>query len=234
MELKVAPEVWERLGRMRLVVVTAAGLENGTPRPAVETELSKVESELRRAWGYPNPQSHPRLAAWRDVFRCLGVSRKRHQSSVEALVRRVLGGRNLPRINPLVDLYNMLSLRHRVPAGGLDLDALRGDLVLGFTRGGEPFRELGSEETVAVAEGELAYADDQGILTRHFVWRQSERAKVSPSTRRVLLVSEVLEAVEVGVEDAVATDLVGGLWRHFGVEAPSAILTAGTVAWPLR
>lgn len=233
MSFRLDPAVWQRLPGMRIVVVAARGVDNATPRPAVEGELSAVESALRAGWEHPNPQSEPRIALWRDAFKALGISTKKHASSVEALVRRVLGGRDLPRISPLVDLYNAVSLRHRVPAGGWDLGDLQGDLRLGFTAGGEPFHELGGDATDLVEAGELAYRDDDEVVTRHFVWRQAERGKVTPATRDVFLLSEILGGIGDEVAAAVRADLVEGLRRHFGIAATSAILAAPASVWEL-
>lgn len=234
MKLAIAPQVWQRFPGIRFTVVTADGIDNAsTPHPGVEAELAAAEEELRSGWKHETPQAHPRLAAWRGAFRALDVSRKEHASSVEALVRRVLGGQPLPRISPLVDLYNAVSLRYRIPAGGYDLGQVRGDLRLAFTTGGEAFHALGAEAPVTVGPGELAYLDDAGVLTRHFVWRQAERAKIDASTRRVFLVAEVLGEVEPGVARGAEADLVAGLEKHFGVSARSDVLRSGETAWDL-
>ncbi|MEE8583506.1 MAG: phenylalanine--tRNA ligase beta subunit-related protein, partial [Acidobacteriota bacterium] len=180
---------------------------------------------------YPNPQSHPHIAAWREAFKQLGLSGKRFPSSIEALTRRVLSGRGLGNINPLVDFYNAISLQHIVPAGGWDVDDLQGDALLYRTRGGEPFHELGTSKLIQAEAGEVAYADDEQLITRHFVWRQSDRGKITPATRRVLLVSEILGPVGAEVAGLVRESLEEGLREHFGVEARTEILDERVSRW---
>lgn len=232
MYLTIEPEIWAAFPGLRVVVAAAEGIDNRTERSALVAAVEEAQEALRGGWEYPNSQSHPRVAAWRQAFKSVGVSVKKHQSSIEALCRRVLAGNDLPRINPLVDFYNLVSLRHVVPAGGWDIEELAGGGIrLGRSRGGELFRELGRETVVEVGEGEVGYLDDRGIITRHFVWRQSDRAKVAPDTQRLFLVSEILPELEDAVAAAVESDFVAGLAEYFGVTARSAILHEPTTEW---
>jgi DNA/RNA-binding domain of Phe-tRNA-synthetase-like protein len=119
------------------------------------------------------------------------VKPSRHRSSIEGLVRSVQGGG--PRsISPLVDLYNAVSLRHLLPCGGEDLDAIEGDLRLTLAAGGESFVPLGSAEESPPAAGEVVYADDAGIVCRAWNWREAERTKLTEETTRAVLVIEAL------------------------------------------
>ena len=103
------------------------------------------------------------------------------------MTRRVLKGDPFPRINPLVDLYNSVSLKYLVPMGGHDLDTLQGDLSLQFAEGGEPFTPMGGGETVLVPKGELVYRDEQEVLTRNWVWRQCEKDKATEKTTSIFI-----------------------------------------------
>ena len=230
----IDPEIWSLVPGMRLVVVVAEGIGPFSKASELRLEMDSVQTNLRSTWEYPHPQSHPRVAAWRQLYKSLGVSVKKHQSSIEALSRRVLGGRDLAEINPLVDFYNLISLRHLVPAGGWDLDDLEsGGLTLRRSQGGEGFTELGSDRRTEIGPGEVSYFDGAEVITRHFVWRQSERAKVRAETQRIFLVSEILGSLEEGAAEAVRSDLVLGLERFFDVGARSAILRAGDESWAL-
>jgi DNA/RNA-binding domain of Phe-tRNA-synthetase-like protein len=162
----------------------------------------------------------------------MGVSAKEFPSSIEALLRRALKGAEPFHINPLVDFYNAISLRHTVPAGGFDLADLSG-LELRRTVPGDTFRGLDTEERVVVPPGEVAYTDGTTVLTRHFVWRQSRVGLITPATRSVFLVSEILGEVGGFVAEAVCSDLSDGLVRYFGVAPQTYILSRGTleVSW---
>ena len=156
----------------------------------------------------------------------MGVSGKEFPSSIEAVLRRAMKGGPPFSINPLVDFYNTVSLRHTVPAGGFDLDGFHQPLELRLTRDGDVFTSLELDNAVPVAPGEVAYASGNVILTRHFVWRQARQALITPVTRSAVLLSEVLGELGHTVSKHVLDDFVAGLSRHFGVTAESWIVGA--------
>jgi DNA/RNA-binding domain of Phe-tRNA-synthetase-like protein len=218
----VSPKIFELYPGLKLPVVVAQGLEPTANNIRVEKLWREawVEAGLL-AWTYANAQSHPRVAAWREAMAATGVSGRKYPSSVESLLRRAFKGGEPPRINPLVDFYNSISLRYVVPAGGFDLALLGDALELRLTREADTFRPLDSASAERVEPKEVAYASGNEILTRHFVWKQSHTGLLSESTRSVFLVSEVLGEVEEsadGLAQAVLEDLCEGLRRHFGAE----------------
>lgn len=231
MRLLIEEEIWRRFPGLRVILVWADGIDNRGERPELDHDLEETTNRLRGGWSFPNPQTHLHIAAWREAIKSTGFSGKKFPSSIEALTRRVLSGNGLAPINPLVDFYNRVSLSHLVPAGGWDLDTLDGegaDLRLALTAGGERFRALGAAEPVGVEPGEAAYLVGEQVVTRHFVWRQSDLGKLTHETSRALLISECLGAVSDAVARAVVEDLETGLARHFGAEPRSTVLTAGS------
>lgn len=92
----------------------------------------------------------------------------------------------------MVDLYNVTSLKFLFPCGAEDLDAVVGDIRLTAAKGGEPFLPLGEEENNPAREGEIAYIDDAGAICRCWNWREADRTKLTPGTKRALLCMESL------------------------------------------
>jgi DNA/RNA-binding domain of Phe-tRNA-synthetase-like protein len=200
---------------MRIVAILARGIDNSQPKPQLSRDWQEVWIAATAARVYGNSQSHPRVRPWREAFRQIGFSGKDYPSSIEALLRRALKGGAPVSINPIVDLYNAVSLRHVVPAGGFDASFLDDDLVLRFTRGGDVFQALDEASPMSVPAGEVAYASGSLVLTRHFVWRQARAGLITDTTRDVLLVSEILNGLPDGVADAVEADLLRGLELFF-------------------
>jgi DNA/RNA-binding domain of Phe-tRNA-synthetase-like protein len=232
MSFVVNKRVHDLFPGLTLVVVVAKGMDNEQPRPAIHQALADTCAHLRDTWPFPNAQSHPYVQAWRHAFQVMGVSGKEFRSSIEALTRRVISGRGLPNINPIVDFYNCVSLKYLVPAGGWDLDDISsGEITLRITSGGEKFLALGERQPVSVEAGEVAYADQDDVITRHFVWRQAEKGKIKPETKNLFLVSEILSQVSMSAAQDVEQSLVNGLQEYFSVSAQSAILTANMLRW---
>ena len=160
-----------------------------------EDLLEAALAGIRTGFGYEKPQDHPNVKAWRQAFNKLGISAAKYQSSVESLVRRALKGGVFPRVNPLVDLYNAISLEFLVPMGGHDLAPLDGNIFLGFADGNEPFTPMEGGEDEVADKGEAVYKDDRSVLTRRWVWRQSDKDKVTAKTASVFMPIDVMEGL---------------------------------------
>jgi DNA/RNA-binding domain of Phe-tRNA-synthetase-like protein len=231
MRFIVASEVFELFPGLKLPVAVAQGIHPTPDAPGIETMWRQSwEEAARTASDYESPQSHPRVAPWREAMTAMGVSGRKYPSSIETLLRRAFKGTEPPRINPLVDFYNAISLRHVVPAGGFDLEKLDEVLELRLTRQEDTFQPLDGSSEVGVEPGEVAYASGNEILTRYFVWKQSRKALLDESTRSLFLVSEVLGEVEShsGVTDAVLEGFADGLRRYFNSE-PAVFLVGEEV-----
>jgi DNA/RNA-binding domain of Phe-tRNA-synthetase-like protein len=209
---------------LRVVVVVARGLRPEAAAGAGE-RWSRAWAGLRAGFAFPNAQSHPHVARWREAMRAIGAPHKQFPSSVEALVRRALKAPEPFRVHPLVDFYNAVSLEHVVPAGGFDLAGLDAGVELRATRPGDTFHALDAEAPEPVGPGEVAYASGTTVLTRHLVWRQSRQALFAPTTREAVLVSEVL-AGQDALAEPVRAALADGLAEHFAARVHSAVLDA--------
>jgi DNA/RNA-binding domain of Phe-tRNA-synthetase-like protein len=226
-ELIVHPEIFERFPRLTIAAAVAEGIDNRTARPAVDNYwVAAWEGAYVAANQHESAQAHPRVAPWREQFRAMGLAPRDYRSSIEALMRRARGGGEPFRINPLVDFYNAISLRHVIPAGGYDLDTTGNPIELRNTRAGDTFQALGSDAEEALPSGEVAYISGNVALVRHFVWRQSLAGMVRPETTRLFMVAEVLEPVGRDAAAAMLEDVVSGLDRFFGVQAASFLLDA--------
>jgi DNA/RNA-binding domain of Phe-tRNA-synthetase-like protein len=230
MKFVVTPEIFELYPGLKLPVAVAEGVEAAADPAGVERLWRQAWEEAgQSAPNYANKaQSHPRVAAWRDAMAATGVSGRKFPSSVESLLKRAFKGGEPPRINPLVDFYNSVSLRHVVPAGGFDLAQLgNAALELRLTREGDTFRPLDSTSAERVEPGAVAYASGNDVLTRHFVWKQSHKGLLEESTSSVLLVCEVLGEVEEsadGLAQAALEEFSEGVRRYFGAEAATFLV----------
>ena len=201
MHFSIQKELFDILPDLTLGMVVVTGVDNTHPSKEIDDLLSQSIEEMRKNFVFEKAQEHPRIKPWRTAFSKLGISGSKFPSSIESMARRILKGDPFPKINPLVDLYNSISLRYLVPMGGHDLDTLEGNIHLRFAEGWEPFSPMGGGERMTVPKGELVYRDDQEVLTRNWVWRQCEKDKATEKTRNVFVPIDVLG--EVGSERAV-------------------------------
>lgn len=131
------------------------------------------------------------ISEWRDIFTQF-KKKKGARSSIEALLKRVTQGKELAPINPLVDIYNSISLRYGVPCGGEDLDKINGDLHLGLAKGGEDFYPLGAQKSEPALPQEIIYYDLDGAICRSLNWREAQRTMLTEETTNAILVIEAV------------------------------------------
>ena len=200
MLFSIQKELFDLLPDLTIGMVVARGVDNTHPFPEINDLLTQAIEGVKRNIISGKAQEHPRIKPWRMAFSQLGISGSKFPSSIESMAKRILKGDPFPRINPLVDLYNSLSLKYLIPMGGHDLDTLKGNIYLRFAEGWEPFTPMGGGETIIVPKGELVYRDDQEVLTRNWVWRQCEKDKGTEKTKNIFIPIDVLG--EVGKESA--------------------------------
>jgi DNA/RNA-binding domain of Phe-tRNA-synthetase-like protein len=189
--------------------------------------LEGVLEELRAGFPYEKPQDHPHVRVWREGFTRLGVSASKYYSSIESLLRRALKGGPFPRINPLVDLYNAVSLKYLVPMGGHAIAPLTGDMALCFAQGGEPFTPMDGGGQESAEKGEVTYRDDEEVLTRRWVWRQCEKDKVTAHTTSVFIPIDVMGGLAPGLcQDVIASFEEGLTKNSYGSITHRDMLTA--------
>jgi DNA/RNA-binding domain of Phe-tRNA-synthetase-like protein len=224
MQFSIQKELFDILPDLTIGMVMAMGVDNTRSSREIETLLSQAIEEMKRSFIVDKAQEHPRIKPWRTAFSKLSISGSKFPSSIESMAKRILRGDPFPRINPLVDLYNSVSLRYLVPMGGHDLNTIKGNIYLKFAEGWEPFTPMGGGETMIVPKGELVYRDDQEVLTRNWVWRQCEKDKATEKTKNIFIPIDVLG--EVGREHAekIVRELSELIPRYLGGTLLSDIL----------
>lgn len=189
---RVDREVWDRFPEYVAVVLTVTNLRPGPPTEHSEALLEAAEEHARNAMGDGAPHDLVEVAVWRDAYASFGVKPREARSSVEALLRRVEKG--LPRIDRLTDVYNAISVMHRIPIGGENLDAYVGPPQLIASDGTHTFDTTANGERIeeTVAAGEIVWTDDVGVTCRRWNWRQCVRTRLGEGTERALFIIDGL------------------------------------------
>jgi len=226
-KLVAQAEIFATFPQVLIGVVAFEGVENSGEDPALTALLRSAEADAARRLGTAPVVEHASVAPWREAYRRFGAKPKDHPSSIENLLRRVAKGQPLRAVSPLVDLYNIVSLRHFVPVGGEDLDTVSGDVELRFAGENEPpVRLLGepSESARPPKAGEVIYADGVGALCRRWNWKEAERTKLTEKSTRGFLVVEALPPVGRTELEAALADLAALVQKHCGGRVRIAVL----------
>lgn len=185
MFFKVSEELFQKFPNFCVAVVVAEGISDRGFGAEIEKVLAATVKEVHSILQGGDLKERKEIAVWREAFGRLGINPNKYPSSIEALLKRIAKKPEFPSINPVVNLVNAIGIKNMVPMGAHDLDKLKGDIQIRFSRQGELFTPFGSSQPEEVPPGEVVYADDLEVRTRMWVWRQGEKAKVTPDSRRI-------------------------------------------------
>lgn len=155
------------------------------------------------------------LSTWDDVFRAFGAKPKRTPCSASALRKRVLKAGALPPLDPVVDIYNAISIRYAIPVGGENLAAYAGAPRLTLAEGNEPFDTLKEGQPVIEYPdaGEVIWRDDVGVTCRRWNWRQGVRTRLDSHAQHMWFILESLPSMPLSALQEAGDELVSNLQR---------------------
>jgi DNA/RNA-binding domain of Phe-tRNA-synthetase-like protein len=205
----IAPEIFEMYPGYARGVVLAFGVHNGPSPEKLVQLLRQAEAAVRSQAKLETIAEHPRIKPWREAYKTFGAKPSEYRSSVEAMARRALRGDQLPGINALVDIGNIVSLQHLVPVGGHSMDELTQDISLRLAAGSESFVPFGQTETEHPLPGEVIFVEGSTVLTRRWTWRQANYTLTVPGTKDIEINIDRLPPVEMEEIHTIANQVMG-------------------------
>ena len=193
MKFSVSDSVFANHPEAIIGIITAKNIDNSGEDVNLKNILKDAEHSVRKDFNLDNLSKEPAIQNWKQAYKSFGS--KKERASHEALIRRVLKGDSIPHISKLVDAYNAISLKYRLPAGGEDLSKITSWITLKHADGVEKFVQLGSREESSPDEGEIVYCDGKEVLCRKWNWRESDNTKLTEETKEAFLVLEALPPV---------------------------------------
>lgn len=182
MKFIIEPAVFEKLPTACFGVVAAKGVDNRRRYERIDALLDEGIALAESRFSGKRVKEEPDILPYRAAFQALGINPNKYMCSIEALFTRIAKGKGMPRINPLVDLNNAVSLQYTLPMGTHDLGASPVDMEVRFARAGDTFLPFGGGAPETPEDGELVYAVGSEVRTRRWTWRQSEQGKIGPET----------------------------------------------------
>ena len=202
---RYAPAIVERFPTIVGGVLYAGKVRNGPTPGSLREALAAEVVRARERFGDTPLSEVPSLAAWRRAFRAFGVDPTQYRSAAEALLRRLTKGGELPSINAIADLANLVSIRWALPVAAFDQRPGTGPTTVRFARGDERWSDLGGSATDHPDPGEVIFVDERNeVSARRWCWRQSASSAVRDDTMQVLLTVE-------GHHDKAADDVAAAL-----------------------
>jgi len=210
----ITEEFWELFPEAEIAVVLAKGINNSEEaaedvRPEIIELLEKSNKEAEKFLTEETFSENKVISVWRKAYQKF-KTKKGVRCSIEALLKRVEKGPGVGTLNPLVDIYNSVSLMYGLPCGGEDIDTFTGNMLLTKATGDELFMALGDEEYSTALPGEIIYKDDEGAVCRCWNWRDGQRTMLTDDTKNAFLIIESVDP-DRSTDLKSATELLAGL-----------------------
>jgi DNA/RNA-binding domain of Phe-tRNA-synthetase-like protein len=218
-----APSIWEDFPQLAAGLLVVEGINAA---PDVSDRLPPLFEQARQRLNQGSEGQLAEVSAWRRAYTQMGLKPTQYRSAAEALLRRFRREDDLPRLHPLVDLCNAVSLAYALPIAVFDLAGVDTYLEVRRADGTETYLAFGGEMETPPPE-EIIFADAANqVHARRWTFRQSLKSVVQPATERVLIISEGLH--ETAGEDvpALIGTLAAQITSLWGSPQKQAILTA--------
>jgi len=111
--------------------------------PELWKEIEAAGTVIQNSLELSDVSSNPAIKASRLAYRQCGKDPARYRLSSEALMRRIVKGNELYRINNIVDLVNLVSLKSGMSIGGYDAEKIDGRIIFDIGRKDEPYDAIG-------------------------------------------------------------------------------------------
>jgi len=176
-------ELQAKCPRVALACITASVEMVATPE-GLDQELRSCEEKILQLAEPRAVLESPAILATRAAYKALGKDPARYRGSAEALLRRVIAGKGLPRINNVVDVINYVSVESRLSVGLYDLAHVEGDIVFRSGRAGETYKGIGKYDLNL--EGLPVFCDALG--PHGSPTSDSERTMVTGITKKIVVI----------------------------------------------
>lgn len=223
------PEIRVRFPELVAGVLHAGGLHaDADVTPQLARFNAMAQARLQAAG---SESELPEIQAWRRAFARMGLKPTQYRCASESLLRRFRKEGELPRIHPLIDLCNAVSIAHAIPVAALDVACITWPLQVRLAAGTEAY-EAFSGELEQPEPGEVSFVDAAGRAhARRWTHRQSGLSAVRENTREVLVVAEALHATAAGDVPRLLADLAGALQEAWGVQPQVAVLAGASTGF---
>jgi DNA/RNA-binding domain of Phe-tRNA-synthetase-like protein len=211
--MRIVPELQSSFPGLRVVELKMEGLLVKSRDPALDSFKREVQERVHRRFAsLAEVKDQPIFRAYRDFFWRVGIDPTKARPAGEALTRRILGGRDLPRVNTAVDAYNLASVESSIAIAAFDLGAIEeGALVMRRAVKAEPFYGIGMPSPDSLAGVEVVIEDQESRkLVAVYPYRDSDNSKVTERTKDVLFMMCGVPGI-----DETALDLARDLTREF-------------------
>jgi DNA/RNA-binding domain of Phe-tRNA-synthetase-like protein len=218
------PALWQQYPELAAGALFARGIHTGV---SSESQATRYEDLARGRIAAAGTESElPEIQAWRRAFSRMGLKPTQYRCASESLLRRLKKEGTMPRIHPLIDVCNAISMAFAIPVAVFDADQIRQSLQVKHADGSERYLSF-SGDIERPEAGEVTFVDAEGNAhARRWTHRQSGLSAVRDGTAQVLIVAEAMHAGAGADLPKVLEATAAVLQEVWGAPSQRALLSA--------
>ena len=213
-QFNVTQEVLDLGVKVKAVVIE--GIDNTTISPEYLAYRKEAIQQLQKKYEGINAKQEPIVQGFYTLHDQVGVRRRKNPPASETLIKLLQKRNDLPSINKLVDIYNIISTHTKLALGAHDIDKIDGNVTLRIQDGTERFIPLGSNEPQPVKAGEYSYIDDSSEIICHLEIRQVNKTLVDENSKNIYFIIQGNEVTPSSLLDETAQKLIDRVTQFCG------------------
>jgi DNA/RNA-binding domain of Phe-tRNA-synthetase-like protein len=180
--IRIGPEIKQVFPEI-IVGYLSGSVRNGEDHPDVWSLINRRISEIATSLDAESIRQIEGIRLGKNAYRQLGKDPNRYRLSAEALMRRIVKGQELYKINTVVDILNLVSLDTGITIGGFDRSLIQGEIELGIAKPEEEFEAIGRGRMNV--ESLPVYRDELGVIGNPT--SDCMRTRIRTETRTILM-----------------------------------------------
>jgi DNA/RNA-binding domain of Phe-tRNA-synthetase-like protein len=173
---------------VKIITARISGVKNVKSNHEIDLFIKNELEKIKQQWAGKNWKEDSILQGFRELHTKVGRSNKDYPASPEVLIKNLLERDRFPRINAVVDLYNIVSLSTQLALGAHNIEKINGNVTLRLTDGKEKFLPLGSTDLIKVLPGEYAYCNDDNTIICRLEVLQVEPTKITEDATDIFFI----------------------------------------------
>ena len=201
---------------VKILTARVSNIKNTKSSPTLDSFIEEELVKIKTYWQDKDYKQDPILQGFKELHTSVGRSNRDYPASPEVLLRLLIERDRFPRINCVVDIYNLFSVKTHLALGAHDIEKVNGNITLRLTRGDETFVPLGRQEKVQVPAGEYAYIDDGNNIICRMEVLQIEPTKITEDSKDIFLIIQGNKNTDTQYIKETTDDLLTTLTKSCG------------------
>lgn len=196
MRIEIDPSLKRGYEGLAIHDITVEGLTVSRETPELDDYKREVSNRIKNSYDLETLKDVETIRRYRDFFWRLGIDPTKIRPASEALIRRILQGKDVPKINTAVDAYNLVSMETHIAIGAFDEAVLKGQLTMRMAEEGEGFMGIGMKEPKILNGQEIVISDEKNLIAV-YPYRDADQSKVTNSTESIYILSCGVPGIEM-------------------------------------